>query len=68
MYHPEQITQEKQVARNETITNEGDKVLMSAPTSTIEKFFLHPLTSPDIPTLKPKSCGRVLTSSKTLSF
>ena len=44
MYHPEQVTQEKQVAENETITNEGDKVLMSAPTSTIEKFFLHPLT------------------------
>ena len=29
MYHPEQVTQEKQVARNEAITNEGDKVLMS---------------------------------------
>ena len=56
------------MAENETITNEGDKVLMSAPTSTIENFFPHPLTPADISTLKPKSSGRVLTSSENLKL
>ena len=41
---------------------------MPAPPSTIAKFFSHPLTPPHISTLKPKSCGRVLTSTENLKL
>ena len=68
MYHPEQDIQEKQIAKTIPSCSEGEQVLMPAPASTIEKFFPHPLTPPQIPTLKPKSCGRVLTSTESLKM
>ena len=66
MYHPEQDIQEKQVAKTIPSCSEGEQVLMPALASTIEKFFPRPLTPPQIPKLKPKSCGRVLTSTENL--
>ena len=68
MYHPEQDIQEKQIAKTIPSCSEGEQVLMPAPASTIEKFFPRPLTPQQIPTLKPKSCGRVLTSTESLKM
>lgn len=66
MYHPGLDIQEKKVTC-ETASSKGDKVLMPAPASTIKKFFPESLPV-HVPTDKPKSCGRVLTSSENLKM
>ena len=45
-----------------------DEVLISAPASTIKKFFPRPLSPLHLPTVKPKLCGRVLTNTENLKI
>ena len=67
MYHPGDNSQQKKVS-NVTVTRIDEKVLIPAPASTIEKFFPRPLSPLHLPTVKPKSCGRVLTSTENLKI
>ena len=61
MYHPNQ-----QIEQPDT-TSSAMKVLMSAPSSEIDKFF-PALPSPVLPSVKSTSCGRVLTSCESLKL
>ena len=66
MYHPGDNSQEKKVS-NVTVPR-IDEVLIPAPASTIEKFFPRPPSPLHLPAVKPKSCGRVLTSTENLKI